>query len=256
MSLPALSHTNDPFPGSAADAAVLLVPDTTAFPDALDAYPGLADILAGIGFTGSAGAFARIHFPALTELPLAVVGIGATPSDAAVRDAAGVALRTLTGFESVAIGLAASLHEFAAAAAEGAVFGGYRFEGYRAKPGKARASSVTLHSSRVTDEDIAHARIVGDALALVKDLVSVPAEWQSPRDLAQSAVDAVTDLDISVEVLDETALEEQGYGGILGVGRGSDRPPRLVRLDYTPADACATSHSLARASHSTLAAFH
>jgi len=65
----------------------------------------------------------------------------------------------------------------------------------------------------------------------------VPAEWQSPTQLAQSALDAVEALPIDVEVLDETQLEEQGFGGIIGVGRGSDRPPRLVRLSYTPADA-------------------
>jgi leucyl aminopeptidase len=35
-----------------------------------------------------------------------------------------------------------------------------------------------------------------------------------------------------VEVLDEKALKKGGYGGILGVGMGSSRPPRLVRLSY------------------------
>lgn len=237
MTLPAISHTNEPFPGSAADAAVLLVPDTTAYPEALKAYPELAEVLTGIGFTGSASAFARVHVPAVTSLPLAVVGVGKKASASTVRDAAGVALRTLTGFDSVALGLADGLDEFGAAAAEGAVFGGYRFEGYRAKSDKSRASEVTVHSAKLSDNDVSHARVLGDALALVKDLVSTPAEWQSPADLAQSALDAVADLDVTVEVLDEKALKEQGYGGILGVGLGSDRPPRLVRLDYAPADA-------------------
>jgi leucyl aminopeptidase len=47
----------------------------------------------------------------------------------------------------------------------------------------------------------------------------------------------VRDLPIEVTVLDEQELADGGYGGILGVGRGSDRPPRFVRLDYSPADA-------------------
>ena len=42
---------------------------------------------------------------------------------------------------------------------------------------------------------------------------------------------------MTVEVLDEDALRDGGYGGILGVGQGSDRPPRLVRLEYAPAGA-------------------
>ncbi|MGO2746844.1 leucyl aminopeptidase [Microbacterium sp.] len=237
MTLPAISHTNDPFPGSAADAAVLIVPDLEAFPDAVDDYPGLKDVLEAIGFTGSSSAFVRVHVPAITDLPLAVVGAGKTADAASVRDAAGTALRTLTGFSAVALALAGPLDEFASAAAEGAVYGGYRFDGYRSKPGKSRADSIVVHSSSVIDAAIERARILGDALALVKDLVSVPAEWQSPADLAQSAVDAVADLDVAVEVLDEQALAEQGFGGILGVAQGSDRPPRVVHLDYSPADA-------------------
>ena len=29
-------------------------------------------------------------------------------------------------------------------------------------------------------------------------------------------------------------MRAEGFGGILGVGQGSDRPPRMVRLDYAP----------------------
>ncbi len=240
MTLPALSHTDSPFPGSAADAAVLVVPDLEAFPDALDALPGLKDVLQAIGFTGAASSFARVHAPEVTSLPFAVVGAGKNADAASVRDAAGTALRSLTGFADVALAVAAPIDEFAPAAAEGAVYGGYRFDGYRAKPGKSRAESVTVHSASITAADIERARVLGDALALVKDLVSVPAEWQSPADLAQSAVDAVADLDVSVDVLDEQMLAEQGFGGVLGVAQGSDRPPRVVHLDYSPAGA--TTH--------------
>src|SRR5690554_5528199 len=120
MTLPAISHSHDPFPGSAADAAVLLIPDTAAHPEALDGYPGLAEVLSGIGFTGAASGFARVHVPSVTSLPLAVVGVGKTISETSVRDAAGAALRSLTGFDHVALGLAAELGEFAVAAAEGA----------------------------------------------------------------------------------------------------------------------------------------
>ena len=41
----------------------------------------------------------------------------------------------------------------------------------------------------------------------------------------------------SVTVLDEHEMAAQGYGGILGVGQGSLRPPRFVRLDYAPTGA-------------------
>src|SRR5699024_9016441 len=37
-----------------------------------------------------------------------------------------------------------------------------------------------------------------------------------------------------VEILDEKELEEKGYGGIVGVGKGSEHAPRLVRLTHEP----------------------
>jgi leucyl aminopeptidase len=37
---------------------------------------------------------------------------------------------------------------------------------------------------------------------------------------------------LQVEILDEKALESAGYGGIVGVGKGSSRPPRLIRLTH------------------------
>ncbi|UUE19025.1 leucyl aminopeptidase [Microbacterium sp. J1-1] len=236
MTLPVLSHTTAQFPGSAADAAVLVVAALPESAESLAGYPGLAEALAGVGFTGSAGSFTRVYAPEVTSLPFAVVGAGSTPDAATVRNAAGTALRTLTGFEHVAVALADGLEGFAPAAAEGAVLGGHKFDGYRTEKGKTRAGEITLHAA-LDDEDVAHAQVIGEAVALIKDLVNVPAEWQSPAQLAQSAADSVADLDVTVEIFDEKALAEQGFGGILGVGQGSDRPPRLVRLDYSPADA-------------------
>ncbi len=236
MTLPVLSHTTDSFPGSAADAAVLVVPSLDGSSAALDDYPGLAAALDAVGFTGSPSAFARVHAPEVSSAPLAVVGVGTDASSDAVRNAVGTALRSLTGFDTVAVGFAPGLEPFAAAAAEGAVLGGHRFEGYRTKKAPARAASVVLHAD-IDDDTLHRAQTLGDAVGLVKDLVNVPAEWQSPDDLARSAAESVADLDVAVEILDEDELAAQGFGGILGVGQGSDRPPRLVRLDYAPADA-------------------
>ncbi|ALX67008.1 leucyl aminopeptidase [Microbacterium sp. XT11] len=236
MTLPALSRTSDPFPGSAADAAVLVVPDLTDSSAAIDDFPGVAEALGGIGFTGAASSFTRVFAPQVTSLPFAVVGVGADPSAQAVRAAVATALRSLTGFDTVAVALAPVLADHAEAAAEGAVLGGYRFDSYRRDKGKSRASNVVLHAE-IDDDAIAKATAIGEAVALVKDLVNVPAEWQSPAQLADTAAESVAGLDVAVEILDEKALAEQGFGGILGVAQGSDRPPRLVRLDYSPADA-------------------
>lgn len=236
MSLPVLTRASHPLFESTADAVVLLVPDLDTHPDAVADLPGLGEALSAIGFTGSASAVQRVFVPGLTQLPFAVVGAGKTITSGAVREAAGTALRTITGFETISLGLAGPLTEHAAAAAEGAVLGGYSFDGYKSDPGRPRASEVLLHAE-LTEPEITHAQTIGDAVALVKDLVGTPAEWLSPADLAARAEESVESLDVSVTVLDEAALAEQGFGGVLGVGQGSDRPPRVVRLEYAPAQA-------------------
>jgi leucyl aminopeptidase len=45
---------------------------------------------------------------------------------------------------------------------------------------------------------------------------------------------------VSVEVLAEEELKAQGFGGLLAVGQGSTRGPRLVRLSYAHPDAAKT----------------
>ena len=236
MAHPELSFTTASLTDIDADALLLALPpldEDEALPD----WPGLADALRGVGFTGAAGTTARAYAPRVSELPLIVVGTGPSPDAAALRDAVGAAVRTTTGFDT--LGLAAPLApRHTRALAEGAVLGGYRFESYKSEPGKLRASRVIVSApGEVSPDDAAAVAAIGSAVALVKDLVNIPAEWLGPQDFADRAVEAVAQLPVTVEVLDEQELASQGFGGILGVGQGSDRPPRLIRVDYAPADA-------------------
>ncbi|QIG40642.1 leucyl aminopeptidase [Microbacterium sp. 4R-513] len=236
MSFPDLEYSTAPIREADADAILLALPplDRDDSPG-LDDWPGLRDALVGTGFTGAPGSYQRAFAPDSTALPLAVVGTGANPDAAALRDAVGAGIRTLTGFGSVAVAAPAADPQLWRAAAEGAALGGYRFDGYKSDAPKPRASRVRIHGSDAVDDDaVAAVTAVAGAVALVKDLVSIPAEWLGPADFADRAAASVADLPVTVEVLDETALAAGGYGGILGVGQGSDRPPRLVRLDYAP----------------------
>ena len=107
------------------------------------------------------------------------------PRPCAMRSAA--AIRTLTGFSTVAV--AAPLADAALwpAIAEGAALGGYRFDGYKSEAPKARASRVVVHGSAAADADrLAAVTATAAAVALVKDLVSTPAEWLGPADFADA----------------------------------------------------------------------
>lgn len=235
MPFPSVTHTDVPALESDADAILLVVAKSDETGPDPQGWEGLGAALKSVGFTGAVGSFQRVHVPGV-ELPVAVAGAGSTPDAAALRDAAGTGLRQLTGFEHVVVQslVAGDWRPLA----EGAALGGYRFAGYKTEAPKARASRVSVYTAEApSDADLAAVPAVAGAVALVKDLVTTPAEWLGPADFADAAVEAVADLPVQVEVLDENALREGGYGGILGVGQGSDRPPRLVRLEYSPADA-------------------
>ncbi|WP_341999422.1 leucyl aminopeptidase [Microbacterium sp. LWH7-1.2] len=236
MSFPDLEYRTASVRESDADLLLLALPplDADGGPDLSD-WPGLAEALSGVGFTGAVGAWVRVHVPDATTVPLAVVGTGSAPDAAALRDAVGAAVRAITGFATVAVAAPFADPSLWTAAAEGAALGGYRFEGYKTEAPKPRAERVVVHGTAEPD-DAALRLIVETAasVALVKDLVNTPAEWLGPADVAARATESVADLPVTVEVLDEGALREQGFGGILGVGQGSDRPPRLIRLEYAP----------------------
>ena len=116
---------------------------------------------------------------------------------AAVRDAVGSGIRILTGFESVSVAVLVDDPSLWRAAAEGATLGGYRFEGYKSEAPKTRATRVIVHGDSEPEEaEVAAVVAAADAVALVKDLVSIPAEWLGPADFAERATAAVADLPV------------------------------------------------------------
>jgi leucyl aminopeptidase len=94
-----------------------------------------------------------------------------------------------------------------------------------AAPKADRAARAVLHRAVVTAE----------AVALARDLVNTAPNDLPPAAFAERAAAAARAANLRVQVLDEKALARAGYGGILGVGSGSSRPPRLVRISYRPA---------------------
>jgi leucyl aminopeptidase len=89
-------------------------------------------------------------------------------------------------------------------------------------------------SDEVTETALRRAVAVGGAGWRARVLATVPANLKSPVWLAEQATELAADTGLKVTVWDEPRLEKEGFGGILGVGRGSDQPSRLIRLDYAP----------------------
>jgi leucyl aminopeptidase len=81
--------------------------------------------------------------------------------------------------------------------------------------------------------------VLAETAALCRDLVNTPPGDLPPATLAATAKATAEKVGLTVEVLDEKALAKGGYGGILGVGRGSGNPPRLTKISYAPPKATA-----------------
>ncbi len=232
--------------GGRKKGAVLVGPAT-----ALKAAPRrrLEESLAALGATGAAGDVVRVPGAGIAAAPVVVaVGLGDGPwNDEALRRAAGTALRSLAGTRRALLALPLDSAAALEAVAQGALLGAYDFRAYRVDSKAANKAPVDRVTLLVADaKDAAsvaaanRARTVAGAVNLARDLVNTPSADLVPAAFAVAAQEAVAGLPVEVEVLDETELAAGGYGGILGVGRGSTNPPRLVRLAYRPEGA--TSH--------------
>ncbi|MEU9578881.1 leucyl aminopeptidase [Streptomyces chilikensis] len=223
-----------------------------------DAYDGsLAGLLETLGASGAEGEVTKLPAPSGFKAPLVVaVGLGAGPEkgeawDAeALRRAAGAAARALTGVKKAAFALPLEDAEAAGAVAEGVLLGAYAYDAYkesgkdekaRAKSGKAPLAEAVLLGGKPRDRAFKAAVDRGVAVAeemnRARDLINMPPNDLFPASFAEIAQKAAKEHGLKVTVLDEKALTKGGYGGILGVGNGSARPPRLVKLSYTSSKA-------------------
>jgi leucyl aminopeptidase len=201
--------------------------------------PAFAD-LAVLGVTGFKDDLVRLPAPAGTAArSLALVGLAsATPGADDLRYAAGSVARRMLGVGSVAFALPVADEAQAQAVLEGCLLGAYEYTEYRSEPGSPRsrlAESFTLVSPiRVSPASIAYATEVGRAVHLVRDLVNESPLELYPESFAARASELGRLPGVEVTTWDEGQLEADGFGGILGVGQGSSRPPRLVKVSYSP----------------------
>ncbi|HET9117579.1 MAG TPA: leucyl aminopeptidase family protein, partial [Pseudonocardiaceae bacterium] len=92
-------------------------------------------------------------------------------------------------------------------------------------------------------EAVARAQLLGRATGLARDLANTPSGPKDPSWLADtSARLAATVPGLRATVRDERWLVEHGFGGVLAVGGGSARPPRLLELAWQPAGVKTDDH--------------
>ncbi len=223
------------------DGTAALLPDS-----GLDDKVGAAlrDAIDVLDVPAEAGAVTRVPAPeGVGASVVAFTGIGPlaeAPDAEQFRRAAGTAVRELTGAATVALMFGDQDAQVTGAVAEGALLGAYRFNRYKkdAKPGPAQVLLLSgAAKDKTVKEAVARARVVAERVNATRDLVNASPRDLYPETFAQTARDLVKGTKVGIEVLDEEALRAGGYGGLIGVGQGSARGPRLVTLTYRPARA-------------------
>ncbi|MCP3425553.1 leucyl aminopeptidase [Rothia sp. AR01] len=211
---------------------------------------GLEGVLEDLGISGATDQLHRLPgFGDAGADVLALIGLGKRTEDTAARwDAlrygAGSAVRQLAGLGSVTVDLPAPGLEEISAIAEGIAFGAFYDAGQRTSVEALEREPVTeavIFSplrSEEAHEVLARALVLGEAVDHTRRLVNEAPNSLYPDSFAGRALERIAGIDaVTAEVLDESALQEGGFGGILGVGKGSARAPRLVVVDYVPEDA-------------------
>ncbi len=219
----------------AGDERARLAPGAQEIDAAFDGE--LAALLAVAGATGKADEVVKIPTRGVIGAPLLVaVGLGKPAADGTsaeqVRRASGAAARALAG-TGRAVSTLGRID--LPAAAEGTLLGAYTFTTYRSdgngRPPVARVDLLSDESD--ADTTLATATAVATAVTTARDLVNTPPNDLFPESFAARARTLAEAAGVEVEVLDEAALTEAGFGGVLAVGRGSSRGPRLVRLSWS-----------------------
>lgn len=228
--VPVVSTGDEDTPGAVVAAAEPFLP-----PEAV------AEIEAGLRALAATGGSEQVHrlvIPSLPVASVATIGLGKPrsewPADT-VRRAAGVAARSLNGAEALITTLAELPgDDVASAVVEGLILGGYRFTAFRtdrtAPKDKGLHKITVLATAKDAKKQAAHGAAVATAVATARDLVNTPPSHLFPAEFARRAKALGESAGLEVEVLDDKALQKAGYGGVIGVGQGSSRPPRLVRL--------------------------
>ncbi|HKI28719.1 MAG TPA: leucyl aminopeptidase [Actinomycetota bacterium] len=253
--MPTFAFSTDRASGVAVDVLVLPVFEGPEPGPGVKDVKGL-DLLGQFSASGAKGKIGESLLVPTTgdQAPAAkaVLLVGVGPKDAASPDACrraiGRVARQLARRRTVATTLpqivgARDQLEAVQATVEGVLLGSYRFDRYKSRTEDAdrRLGKVTVLGAGKADakavreakEAVRRGEVIAEAQMWARDLVNTPALDLPPAELAREAQAMAKQVGLTCKVWTEADLKKGGFGGVLGVGQGSVRPPRLIELRYT-----------------------
>jgi leucyl aminopeptidase len=133
--------------------------------------------------------------------------------------------------------------EAAQALAQGAIIGELKFDQYKGKEDAPKSKNFSLQvvadskGLAATRKVSKNAAILAEATNDARLLGNTPANICTPKWLAAEARKRGKKNGFKVSVKGRSALVKEGYGGLAGVGQGSDNEEQLIVMDYNPAGA-------------------
>jgi leucyl aminopeptidase len=127
----------------------------------------------------------------------------------------------------------------AQATAEGIPYGAWHFDALKRPPDEVKPA---LERVDIIDQGAAagvgHAlgAAIGAAQSLTRGLQVLPGNTCTPSFLVAQAQDLAARHKFDITVLDRAAIEREGMGALLAVGKGSVEEPRFIALEYKGAE--------------------
>ncbi len=196
----------------------------------------IAAAAATTGYQAKQAAVAKIPgVDGISARAVLVVGVGDAADHANWRAAAGVAARTVAGHSRAAVALptlrGATGDALAQAIAEGITLGAYRYDEYRSNPKPLQCRFSLIGASA---KSVRRAKEISAAVCFARDLLNTPGLDLPPTAMAQRSQRYLRSRGVSVQVMNLAAIRAAGLGGVIGVGQGSTREPRFLKLEYVP----------------------
>ena len=212
----------------------------------------LQELAAAGELTGKSGEAVLLHHPngfGAQRLLLLGAGKSGKFSLADIRTLAGVAARFLKGrgltdfaFLLRALPSGVPAGEAAQAAVEGVELANFDPAVYQTgKNNKKKIAALTLAGLPAAEQaaleaGIRRGQVIAEAQNLARALANEPANRLTPRMFAERAAQIAREVGLQADILDENRLRELKMGAFLSVAQGSEEPPRMVVLTYTPAN--------------------
>ncbi len=202
--------------------------------------------LEGRGRSGEASGWARLGAAKGPDVFVVRLDAGARPVAESCRRAAGAGVRAARerGLGSVAFRVPETADGAVwQACAEGLALGDWRYDGLRDAEGRTAAPEGRVliaggeagrggKEGRRAEAAVRRGCVLAEAQNATRELVTLPGNVATPRYLAAEAEKLARAHGFRVEVRDRERLEEEGFGGLLTVARGSVEEPRFIEMEH------------------------